>query len=538
MLNFPLWKSSLIIGVCLFGILCAIPNALAPDQRGWLPALFQRTVNLGLDLQGGAHLLFEVKVDEVFDQRLQNLTGEIRDQFRAERIGYSGGIRVVGDMVRVTIRDPGQVDEARRIVRDLAEPTGGAIGFGGGTPDIELQTVDGNRFEIRLTDTAKQQLQTTVLSQAIEVVRRRIDELGTREPVIQRQGDDRIIVQVPGESDPQKIKELVSKTARLTFHKEDTSVSIGEALAGRVPPQSQLLPMKPDAGDPRTHIVLEKRAILTGDQIINASQSTDQVGAPAVAFRLNGQGARRFGDFSSDNIGRVFAIVLDGEVISAPVIRGAILTGEGQISGGFASFQEAEDLAVLLRAGALPASLTVIQERSVGAELGADSIAAGEFASIIGVSAVILFMLAAYGLFGGFAVVALVINLTLVVGALSLLGATLTLPGIAGIALTLGMAVDANVLVFERMREEIRAGKSALNAIETGYQKAMSTILDANITTLIAASILFFLGSGPVRGFAVTLAIGIVTSVFTAVSVTRLMVAYWYRWRRPAKLPI
>lgn len=537
MLNFPLWKSLTILSVCVLGFLFALPNALKPEDRGWLPGMFSNTVNLGLDLQGGAHLLFEVQIQDVYDQRMKNLSGELRDAFRKARIGYTGGIRVVGDKVPVNIRDEAQVDEALRIARDLAQPVGQtAIGFGG-SPDIDVKRADGTRIEVRLTEEARDYLKKDTVAKSIEVVRRRIDELGTREPVIQRQGDDRIIVEVPGESDPARIKELVSKTARLTFHAEDLSVSVDEAVNGRVPPNAILLPMT-EPRHPSGMILLEDRAILSGEQITNASSGTDQNGAPAVNFTLNAAGARIFGDWSSDNIGRVFAIVLDDKVISAPYIRSAILGGSGQISGGFASLQEAEDLAVLLRAGALPADLHSVEERSVGPDLGADSVAAGEIASVIGVSAVVIFMIASYGLFGSFAVVALFVNLTLVIGLLSMLGATLTLPGIAGIALTLGMAVDANVLIFERMREEVRSGKSPLNAMETGYQKAMSTIFDANITTFIAAAVLFVIGSGPVKGFAVTLGIGIVTSVFTAVSVTRLMVAHWYRWRRPSRLPI
>ena len=537
MLNFPLWKSLSIIAVCVLGFFFALPNALDPEDRGWLPGMFSRTVNLGLDLQGGVHLLFGVNMEEVFDQRLKNLSGDVRQSLRAERIGYTGGIRVVGDAVRVTLREPGDLQRARTLIEEQGQPIGQSeFGFGG-VQELDIETIEGSRLLVRLTDEAKEHFRRDTLQKSIEVVRRRIDELGTREPVIQRQGDNRIIVQVPGESDPKRIKDLISKTAKLTFHAEDASVNIEDAVRGRKPPGTILLPMA-EPRDATGQILLEDRAILTGEQITRATSGTDETGAPAVNFTLNSSGARKFGDWSADNVGRVFAIVLDGQVITAPYIRQPIYGGSGQISGGFASLQEAEDLAVLLRAGALPASLVVEQESSVGPDLGADSIAAGELASIVGVTAVVVFMILAYGQFGFFAVIALIVNLTLVIGALSMLGATLTLPGIAGIALTLGMAVDANVLIFERMREEVRAGKSPLNAMETGYQKAMSTIFDANITTFIAAAILFFVGSGPVKGFAVTLAIGIVTSVFTAVSVTRLMVAHWYRWLRPSKLPI
>jgi preprotein translocase subunit SecD len=374
-----------------------------------------------------------------------------------------------------------------------------------------------------------------VVAQSIEVIRRRIDQLGTTEPNIQRQGADRILVQVPGEQNPERVKELIGKTAKLTFRLVDVSISAQQALDSRVPPGSEIVVSQDDPPQP---YLLEQREIITGENLVDAQPGFDQrTNEPIVSFRFDTQGGRKFGLATQQNVGRPFAIVLDDEVISAPVIREPILGGTGQISGGF-SVQEANDLAILLRAGALPAKLTIVEERTVGPGLGADSIEAGRIASIIGIIAVVVFMLVAYGLFGIFANVSLFANILMIVGVLSLLGATLTLPGIAGIVLTVGMAVDSNVLIFERIREEFRSGKSAIAAIDSGYSRALGTILDANITTFIAAVILFQLGSGPIRGFAVTLAIGILTTVFTAFTLNRLIVAFWVKRQRPTTVPI
>lgn len=538
MLHFQAWKITFILGAVAIGLLFGLPNVLPEDVRAKIPGFLPSdTVNLGLDLQGGTHLLFEAGMERVYQQRLDSIEGSLRDGLRSERIGYTA-LRVVGQIVRVTIRDAENVEKAVSLARDLAEPVGGGTMGLGGQPNIVVATEEGNRISIQLTDEAIINLRNSTITQTIEVVRRRIDELGTREPTIQRQGVDRILVQVPG-ADPEDIITTVTPTAFLSFHKVDTSVSLAEALGGRVPPQSELLEyLNPEEANGQTHELIERRAILTGDDLSTARTTSDEYGLPAVSFTLNPRGAKIFADYSSNNIGQRFAIVLDGKVISAPVIRSAIVGGSGQISGGYTDFAEADKLSILLRAGSLPATLEVREQRSVGPDLGADSIAAGETAALVGIAAILVFMILSYGLFGVFANIALIINLGLVMGILTMLGATLTLPGIAGIALTLGMAVDANVLIFERIREEIRLGKSPINAMDTGYQKAMSTIFDANITTFIAAAIMFIVGSGPVKGFAVTLAIGIITSVFTAVSLTRLIVATWYRTARPNKLPI
>jgi protein-export membrane protein SecD len=424
--------------------------------------------------------------------------------------------------------------EALRRLRELAAPLASAL-LSGGAQDLEVSEGEDQRIEVRLVPQAIQEIKAAAVSQSIEIVRRRIDELGTREPTIQRQGLERIIVQVPGESDPQRILGLLRTTAKMNFHMVDTTVTISEAIAGRVPPGSLLLPSE-DATE--QFVLVYRQAAITGDRLTNSGVSTDQqTGEPVVTFRFDSAGARRFADLSRDNVGRRFAIVLDNVVISAPVIREPILGGSGQISGNF-TFETANNLSILLRSGALPAPVTPLEQRSVGPDLGADSIAAGQMAALIGFAAVIVFMVVCYSLFGLLANIALILNIILIAGALSLLGATLTLPGVAGVVLTIGMAVDANVLIFERIREEVVAGKSPINAVEAGYSRALGTILDANITTLIAAIILFWLGSGPVRGFSVTLAIGIVTSVFTAFTVTRLFVVTWLRRQHKPVLPI
>ena len=539
MLIFERWKIINIAIVLTLGVIFAFPNLFSEEQISSWPSVLPRDqINLGLDLQGGVHLLLEVGTDVVVQERLDGLVSEVRGALRGirgeqERIGYTN-LGNVGDAVTVRIRNPDQVPQALERINNLASPLTSALLTGGGQ-DLQISQLDEQRIEVRLTPQAVQEVETSAVSQSIEIVRRRIDELGTREPTIQRQGIDRIIVQVPGESDPQRILALLRTTAKMNFHMVDTTVTITEARGGRVPPGSILLPSE----EPEEPFVLVYReAALTGDRLTNSQPSFDQqTGQPVVTFKFDTSGARRFAEISRDNVGRRFAIVLDNRVISAPRIIEPILGGSGQITGNF-TVESANNLAILLRSGALPAPVTPLEQRSVGPDLGADSISAGTRAMIIGFGAVIVFMVVCYSLFGLFANVALILNIVIIVGALSLLGATLTLPGIAGIVLTVGMAVDANVLIFERIREEITAGKSPINAIEAGYSRALVTILDANITTFIAASILFLLGAGPVRGFAVTLAIGILTSVFTAFTVTRLIVATWLRRQRRPALPI
>jgi protein-export membrane protein SecD len=417
----------------------------------------------------------------------------------------------------------------------MARPVANSI-FGASTTDLEVTRGEGNVITLKPTVAALNERVTSAMGSAIETVRRRIDITGTTEPIIQRQGRDRILVQVPGFNDPAKLKELIGKTAKLTFQLVDQTMTPDEAQRGNPPPGSGLYPSQDSEGP--SQYLLQKRVIVSGEDLVDAQPGFDQrTQEPIVSFRFNSSGAQRFGKVTQENVGRPFAIVLDGQVISAPVIRDAILGGTGQISGNF-TVEQANTLSILLRSGALPASLDVIEERTVGPSLGQDSIEAGGTAILIGFVAVMAFMVLVYGLFGFFAMVALFINLVLITAAMSLMQATLTLPGMAGIVLTMGMSVDANVLINERLRDEIRAGKSPIMAIETAFTRAYGTIMDTNMTGLLAALILFWLGSGPVRGFAVTLAIGIIASFFTATTITRLLVAEWVRWARPTAVPI
>ncbi len=540
MLYFAPWKVALVAILCVLGLAFTIPNFVSEQTaEGWPDWLPHKQVNLGLDLQGGSHLLLEVEAAVVVEERLAALVDSVRPALRGKRIGY----RALGqqnDAVTVTIRKPEQMEQALAEIRKLAVPVqANAIAGIAGGQDIVVEVVDGNKIQVTLTEEAIRERRRSAIEQSIEIVRRRIDELGTREPTIQRQGDERILVQVPGLQDPERLKNILGKTAKMVFRLVDVTTSPAEILGGaRTPPGSELLESDERTADggPANMFVVRKRVMVSGDTLVDSS-ATFQDNMPVVSFRFDSVGAKRFGDATAKNVGRPFAIVLDRRVISAPVIREPILGGTGIISGNF-TVQEVQDLSLLLRAGALPAPLKILEERTVGPALGADSVAAGKIACIIAFVAVMIFMVLSYGIFGLFADLALIINLFLIMGALSVLQATLTLPGIAGIVLTIGMAVDANVLVFERIREEVRTGKTPFAAMEAGYQRAVGTIFDANITTFIAAVILFVMGSGPIKGFSVTLGIGIVTSVFTAVVVTRLMLVFWLRRSRPVALPI
>ncbi len=404
-----------------------------------------------------------------------------------------------------------------------------------GQRSLDVASEAGGLIRLTLSDPAIVERVRQAVDQSIEIIGRRVNELGTVEPLIQREGTDRILVQVPGLQDPTRLKQLLGKTAKLDFRMVDTGASAAQAQQGQVPPEDDLLY---SASQPKTPYLVEKRVLVSGADLTDAQPGFDQrTSEPIVSFRFNTSGARKFAQVTQENVGKPFAIVLDNEVISAPVIREPILGGSGQISGSF-TVQSANDLAILLRAGALPAPLTIIEERTVGPGLGADSIAKGKISSYVGAAMVIIFMLATYGLFGLFANIAVAINVAMIFGVLSMLNATLTLPGIAGIVLTVGIAVDSNVLIYERIREEVRGGRTPINAIDAGFTRALATILDSNITTFIAAAVLFYIGTGPVRGFAVTLGIGIITTVFTAFTLTRLIVATWVRWRRPQRVPI
>ncbi|RZO34918.1 MAG: protein translocase subunit SecD [Rhodospirillaceae bacterium] len=533
MVYFAKWKMILVAIVAMSGFLFAFPNALSEEDTAALPSwLPNQQMNLGLDLQGGSHLLLEVDVASVLAQRREALVDSIRDGLRrgSPRVGYRRlGSR--SECVGFDLRRDEDHDRAREIFSNI-EPNSL-------DPLYEVST-DGLSYTVCNTETGRREILTSAIDQSIEIVRRRIDELGTREPTIQRQGAERILVQVPGLKEPERLKELIGTTAKMTFHLLDRDNSAAQSCGPgrRRPAGTVCLPSidERDSNNKAIMYLVKRRAVVDGEDLVDA-QATFQDGQAVVSFRFNAVGARRFGDVTRENVGQPFAIVLDKEVISAPVIREPILGGNGIISGNF-NVQSAQDLALLLRAGALPAPLTVLEERTVGAEMGADAIAAGKFASVLSIVLVIVFMATAYGMFGLMADVALALNIVLIAAVLSMLQATLTLPGIAGIVLTIGMAVDANVLIFERIREEERNGRTPISSVDSGYQRALTTIIDANITTLIAAILLFQFGSGPIKGFAVTLAIGLLTSMFTAIMVTRLMVVTWLHRKRPKKLPL
>jgi protein-export membrane protein SecD len=526
MLYFPKWLVSLIIVVCTVGVLLALPNAF-PERSlstmpNWLP---HQQINLGLDLRGGSYLLLEVDMNAVVKERLENVVDSMRSDLRAAHIGYTG-LQATSNEVRFTLTDPHVVDQVRAMASKVDAET-----------DTNIDAEDD--VSIKFNPTALEARRRSAVEQSIEIVRRRIDESGTKEPTIQREGTDRILVQLPGVGNPEHIKELLGRTAKMTFQLVDENVSPEDAARGRIPPGDVVLPMENDRGGrgPAGSIVVKRRIMVSGDTLTDAQPTFENGNEPVVSFKFDSTGARRFGEATRDNVGKRFAIVLDNKVISAPVIREAILGGQGIISGSF-TVQSASDLALLLRAGALPAPLTILEQRTVGPDLGADSIRDGTTASVVAVVLVVVFMFLFYGLFGIFANIALFFNLCLMFATLTLLGATLTLPGIAGIALTLGMAVDANVLIYERIREEVRGGRSLISSLQAGFERAFGTILDSHVTTLVAGALMFWLGSGPVKGFAVTLSIGVLTSLFSAILVTRLQIVTWLRRTKPKEIPI
>ena len=513
---YKLSKSRIIVvfAICLIGLFFAIPNMI--PNKDALPKWWQ-PVNLGLDLQGGSNLLLEVKVDEVVSERMSSIEDSVRQILRENKIRYKN-LNATNSYVKVDIENVNARSKVEKLLSKIDD-------------GIFVKQNDDGSLEIAYTEVALNKLKMKVVEQSIEIVRRRIDELGTNEPVIQSQGSDRIVVQLPGLQNPEYVKTLLGKTAKMAFHLVDSSSSVADARRGRIAPSSKLA-----QGEMGETFVITRKPVVGGENLVDA-QPSFQDGEAVVSFKFNSLGGKKFGEVTKDNIGERLAIVLDNEVISAPTIQGAILGGSGIITGSFDA-KSANDLSLLLRSGALPAPLEILEERTVGAGLGSDSIREGVIASIIGLIAVAIFIIAAYGLFGVFTAITVLINLFLMLGALSFLGATLTLPGIAGIILTIGMAVDANVLIFERMREEVKNGRSTKDAADTGFNEAWSTIVDANLTTLVAAFVLFYFGTGPVRGFAVTLGIGIATSMFTSVSVTRLIIASWIKKFKPTKLPI
>jgi preprotein translocase subunit SecD len=534
MLYFTRWKAAAIIITAFIVCLFAVPNFLPEKMVQSWPKWAQRHVVLGLDLQGGSHILLEVDTNAVRKEKLETLRDDVRRVLRDARVGYTGLV-VRGNSVEVRIREGSNFDQALQKLRELSQPLGGILGSSTGQRSLDVTTEAGSLVRLTVTEPALVERVRQSVEQSIQIIERRVNELGTVEPLIQRQGVDRILVQVPGLQDPTRLKELLGKTAKLDFRMVDVSMPAEQAAQGRVPPDDEILY---STTQPKTPYLVEKRILVSGGDLTDAQPGFDQrTNEPIVSFRFNTSGARKFAQVTQENVGKPFAIILDNQVISAPVIREPILGGSGQISGSF-TVESANDLAILLRAGALPAPLTIIEERTVGPGLGQDSIAKGKVSSYVGAVMVIVFMLVTYGLFGLFANVAVAINVAMIFGVLSFLNATLTLPGIAGIVLTVGIAVDSNVLIYERIREEVRGGRTPINAIDAGFSRALATILDSNITTFIAAAVLFYIGTGPVRGFAVTLGIGIITTVFTAFTLTRLIVAYWVRWRRPQRVPL
>jgi preprotein translocase subunit SecD len=528
--RFQLWAALVVVAL---GLLFAGPNALDKSFVSGLPSYVpHQQFNLGLDLRGGAYLLLEADMKQVVDENLKNLRDQARKKLRDDRVQYQN-LRSVARGVSFQV-EPAALDKAQDIANTVARDLGGGSGlFGRGSQSYEVR-VDGTSISIRLTDAGLALIQERILDQAMEILRKRIDPDGTKEVTIQRQGAARVIVEVPGVSETEEIKRRIGTTAKMTFHLVHPSI-LSPTKDTIAPPGYKLYPGAKNMGEEGWYLVREDPE-LDGTHLTDAQQQF-QDGLPIITFRFDTSGARIFCKITQENIKKPFAIVLDNEVISAPVIQSAICGGSGIIQGRF-TIESATRLALLLRAGALPAKFTVAEERTVGAKLGADAIEAGIWASLLGLSLVVIYMVAAYGLFGFFSIVSLIINLILLAAFMSGMQSTLTLPGIAGVVLSLGMAVDANVLIYERMREEIRAGRTALSAIDSGFRRAFTAIVDTHVTTIMAGVLLYLFGSGPVRGFGVTLALGLTASIFTAYFLTRIQVVYWWRWRRPKTLPI
>ena len=535
MLHFSPVKKAMILLTVLFGFFLALPNFLADSTRESLPSWApSEKIRLGLDLQGGAHVLVSAQMGDVYQKRMDTLANDVRRVLREAGNIKRGTPVVKQDSVTVRIRDAADLERARIALNELPQPLQSGAITGINSTDLDI-TLDENRqaFRLQMNDAAKAELRDRTIIQALEVVRRRIDPEGIKEPTVARQGTDRILIQVPGAGSAREILDVIEEAAVLNFHVVTPSGQ-GDLVKGIKKPTQSIYP---DAQEGGPLWLVDKVPLVRGEQVVDANPSFDQNGEPVVSFRFNAAAGQAFGRWTQQNVGQLFAIVVDDKVISAPVIREPILGGSGQISGNF-TVESSSELAIQIASGALPAKLIEEESRTVGPELGADSIHAGTIACIVGFIGVMIFMVVVYGRFGVIADLALLANMVLIFGALSGLGATLTLPGIAGIVLTIGMAVDANVLIFERIREELESGKKPLKAIEIGYEKAFSAIIDANVTTLLAAAVLYAMGSGPVKGFAVTLGIGIVTSVFTAVFLTRLLLSLWYDWKRPKTMKI
>jgi preprotein translocase subunit SecD len=532
MLELSRWKIALVTISLIFGVVFSLPNVL-PDSvlSQWPGFLPHQRLNLGLDLQGGSSLLYEVDTDALKKERLNDLSEEASSELRDAQITFQN-LNTQTGVVALKVTDPAQIEAAATALGKV----GGSLASGG--RDVTVTHDAAGDFQIALTAPAMDQMTRNAVAQTIEIIRRRIDLMGTKEPDIRQQGRDRITIEAPGESDPAKLKAIIGQTAKLTFQMVDEQVQ-AQDLTTVVPPDDVVLPYTETigGGGPR-FIVVKRHVAVDGGMLTHAQQGFDpQQGTPVVEFRLNGAGAHRFGQVTTENVGHAFAIVLDNKVISAPRIENPIIGGSGQITGNF-TIESANELSLLLNSGALPAPLKVIEQNTVGADLGADTVRAGIVGLVIGGALIFGFIILAYGLFGVFAAMALVLNLLMMFGALSMTQATLTMPGIAGLILTMAVAVDANVLIYERMRDEANAGRPAMAAADAGYRRAMSSILDANVTTLISALIMFSFGAGPVKGFAWTLSIGVITSVFSAILVTQLLIGWWFRVTRAKTLPI
>jgi preprotein translocase subunit SecD len=532
-LEFPRWKILIVSLVVAIGVFFSIPSLIAgtPLASRWPSWMTHARINLGLDLAGGSHLLLEADQRDAQKQRLQSKEDEVTTELRRDPRIDIGDISTAGGRLSFLVRDPTKVDAAVERLRKLSQPVRYT-----GNRDWDVTVVDSTRVVLTPTPSGTVQAMKDAMSVARDVVRRRIDPGGTKEITVITEGDNRVLVEVPGVENPDQLKRLIGQTARLEFKLVDLEANPQDVLQGRAPPGSEVLPY-PDNPGGMPYIAVKRRVMVSGDQLTDARQGYDQDGRPGIDLSFNTAGARRFGRVTQDNTGKPFAIILDNRVLSAPNINEPILGGRAQITGNF-TVQSAHDLAVSLASGKLPVKLNVIEERTVGPDLGKDSIHKGVIASIVGTVGVILFMLVTYGRFGVYATIALIVNAFLILGTMAMFNATLTLPGIAGFILTIGAAVDANVLINERIREEIRRGRRLLDAVETGYREAFRAIFDANVTHVISATIMAYFGSGPVRGFAVVLLIGVLTSVFTAVYFTRMLVVLWIRRTRPRALHI
>lgn len=532
MLHFERWKIIAIVATCLAGLLFSAPNFFSKEfVATWPNFLPKRQMPLGLDLRGGAHLLLAMDVNDLRREWLNQLREDARKNLRDAKIGFSA-IGVSGDALQVRLAKPEDTDAAMKALKPLIQPIGNAI-LGTSGHNISIETSDPGVITLKPTTQGMQERVSGASAASIETINRRVNALGTAESTVVRQGTDRILIQYPGLQDTTMLKELIGKTAKLTFHAVHPTITAEEARQTRPPTGYKIYEADPsDEARAQGGYLLQETPVVQGSDLVDSQQAFDhQGGHPIITFRFNQSGARKFGAFTTEHVNEPFAIVLDDKVISAPVVREPILGGTGQISGNF-TVESANNLAIQLRSGALPAKLTIVEERTVGPSLGADSIDAGKFAGIIGCGLTAALTIFAYGTFGVYAVIGLIVHGLLIVALMSIIGTTLTLPGIAGFVLTIGMAVDANVLIYERIREELRAGRTPISAIDAGFTRAFITIADSQLTTLAAAIIMFWLGSGPIRGFAVTLTIGILTSVFSAVTVTRLLVAMWLKYSK------